>query len=315
MRYIFIVNNTAGGGKKTVELIPQIDAYFHEKGGNYEIVYTKCAGDATRIAREYAQTGEAMRIYSCGGDGTLHEVVNGVAGYKNVELGCFPCGTGNDYVASFAEAKEFMDIKGQIDGCAVEVDLLLTEGIYSINQCSMGFDAAVADNVRLFKSKPLISGSMAYILSVLYTFCGRMGSHLSIQMDDGEVMEGEYMFAVAAKGKFYGGGMKSAPESDPTNRKINFVIVRGLKRHEFLGLFPKYIKGNHLPYTDFVWTGFGSKMRVKAKKPLPVMLDGEVIVSQDITTEIVPKGVNFILPSRVAAKSADPVKRPAAAKR
>ena len=70
MRYIFIVNNTAGGGKKTVELIPQIDAYFHEKGGNYEIVYTKCAGDATRIAREYAQTGETMRIYACGGDGT-----------------------------------------------------------------------------------------------------------------------------------------------------------------------------------------------------------------------------------------------------
>lgn len=314
MRYIFIVNNTAGGGKKTVELIPQIDAYFHEKGGNYEIVATKCPGDATRIAREYAQTGEAMRIYACGGDGTLHEVVNGVAGYKNVELGCFPCGTGNDYVASFAEAKEFMDIKGQVEGSAVEVDLLLTEGIYSINQCSMGFDAAVADNVRLFKSKPFISGSMAYILSVLYTFCSRMGSHLAIQIDDGEVIEGEYMFAVAAKGNYYGGGMKSAPESSPMNRKINFVLVKAVKRHEFLGLFPRYIKGTHLSYTEIVSSSFGSKMRVTAKKPLPVMLDGEVIVSQDITTEIVPKGVNFILPARVAAKSDAPAVRPTAVK-
>ncbi len=314
MRYIFIVNNAAGGGKKTVELIPQIDAFFHEKGGSYEIVSTKCPGDATRIAREYAGTGEALRIYACGGDGTLHEVVNGVAGCKNVELGCFPCGTGNDYVASFAEAKEFMDIKGQIEGSAVEVDLLLTEGIYSINQCSMGFDAAVADNVRIFKSKPLISGSMAYLLSVFYTFCSKMGSHLTIQIDDGDKIEGEYMFAVAAKGNYYGGGMKSAPESSPMNRKINFVLVRAVKRHEFLGLLPKYIKGTHLSYTEIVSSSFGSKMRVTAKKPLPVVLDGEIIVSQDITTEIVPKGINFILPSRVAVKSDAPATRPTAVK-
>ncbi len=315
MRHIFIVNNTAGGGKKTVELIPNIDSYFHEKGGNYEIVATKSAGDATRIAREYAQTGEELRIYACGGDGTLHEVVNGVAGYKNVELGCFPCGTGNDYVASFAKAEEFMDVEGQVKGCAVEVDLMLTEGIYSVNQCSMGFDAAVADNVRIFKSKPMISGSMAYILSVLYTFCGKMHNHLTIQIDDREPIEGEYMFAIAAKGNFHGGGMKSAPEANPTSRSINFVLVKGVKRHEFFALFPKYIKGTHLVYDELVKSDFGRKMRVTAKKPLPVTLDGEIIVSQDITTEIVSKGLKFVLPARVAAKSAERVARPAALKR
>ena len=148
MRHVFIVNHVAGHGKESLQLIPKIDAYFHEKGGAYEIVPTRCPGDAARIAKEYARTGEALRLYACGGDGTLHEVVNGAAGFGNVEVGCFPCGSGNDYVASFGKAEEFLDVAGQVEGSAVEVDLMLTEGIYSVNQCSMGFDAAVADNAE-----------------------------------------------------------------------------------------------------------------------------------------------------------------------
>lgn len=301
MRYIFIVNNTAGGGRKTVELIPRIDAYFHQNGGSYEIVATKCPGDATRIARECAQTGERLRLYACGGDGTLHEAVNGVVGYNNVELGCFPCGTGNDYVATFGSRDDFLDVKGQIEGSSVEVDLMLTEGIYSINQCSIGFDAAVADNVRRFKAKPLVSGSMAYILSVFYTLFGKIGNELTICIDDREKIQGEYLFAISAKGKYQGGGIRCAPQAHPMNRILNFMLVKSVKRGRFLRLFPKYIKGDHLAVSDVVTSTFGKTMRVTANRPLPVVLDGEILVSQDITTQVVPKALRFILPASVAA--------------
>lgn len=305
MMHVFIVNNTAGGGKATMALIPQIEAYFAQNGGHYEIESTSCKGDATNIARRYASTGESVRIYACGGDGTLHEVVNGVAGYKNVEVGVFPCGTGNDYVATFGDKADFMDIDGQIKGSSIEVDLICTDGIYSVNQCSMGFDAAVADNVSRFKQKPLVSGSMAYILSVLYTLAGKMGNELTITVDDNEPITGQFLFAISAKGKYHGGGMMSAPEAKPDSRFLNFMIVRAITRRRLVSLLPKYIKGQHLgpEFKDIVINTYGKKMKVVAKKPLPVTLDGEIIITEEMTSEIVQKGMRFILPGKVAAKN------------
>lgn len=305
MKHIFIVNNTAGGGKSTMPLIPQIEAYFANNGGEYEIVPTTCKGDATHIAKRYASTGEPVRIYACGGDGTLHEVVNGVVGYKNAEVGVFPCGTGNDYVSTFGDRADFMDVEGQIKGSSIEVDLICTDGMYSINQCSMGFDAAVADNVGKFKKKPLVSGSMAYILATLYTLVNPLGNELTITVDDKETYTGRFLFAISAKGKYHGGGMMSAPEAKPDSRSLNFVIVRTLSRARLLSLLPKYIKGEHLSpkYSDIITSTYGKKMNIVAKKPLPVTLDGEIIITEEMTSEIVQKGMNFILPRKVAAKN------------
>ena len=65
MKNVFIVNNTAGGGKFTVSLLPQIESYFCDNGGEYIIEPTRCVGHATEIARKYAQLGEPVRIYAC----------------------------------------------------------------------------------------------------------------------------------------------------------------------------------------------------------------------------------------------------------
>lgn len=82
MQHIFIVNNAAGRGDVVKRLLPQIRDYFSKHGGDYRIEFTRYKGDATEIARRYALTGEPVRIYSCGGDGTLNEVVNGIVGVK-----------------------------------------------------------------------------------------------------------------------------------------------------------------------------------------------------------------------------------------
>lgn len=299
MKHVFIVNSAAGGGKTTLPLIPKIDAYFAEHGGDYEIVQTKGPGDATEIARGYALSGQPVRIYSCGGDGTLHETVNGAAGCKNVEVGVFPCGTGNDYAANFGDKKPFMDIDAQVKGGSIEVDLICTDGIYSVNQCSMGFDGAVADNVRRFKKKPLISGSMAYLLSVIYTLAGKIANPMTITLDGERVLEGGFMFAIAAKGRYQGGGMMSAPDAKPDSRSLNFMIVRQVTRRRLLKLLPKYIKGRHTRYTDIVINTFGREMKVVARRPLPVTLDGEIIITQEMTCRIAPKALRFIVPAGV----------------
>ncbi len=313
MKHLFIVNNTAGGGKRTMPLIPKIEAYFAGKRLDYEVVSTTRRGEATEIARDAAAKGEPIRIYACGGDGTLHEVVNGVACCDNVELGVFPCGTGNDYVATFGEKDGFMNIDAQIEGGSVEVDLICTEGMYSINQCSMGFDAAVADNVHMFKKKPLISGSMAYLLAVLYTVAGKIGNKLTITIDDKQTITGRFLFAIAAKGKYHGGGMMSAPDANPMSRSLNFMIVREVKKRQFATLLPKYMKGQHAGLTDIVTNLFGHKINIVAERPLPVTLDGEIVYTEEITSELVPRGLKFIIPTTVAIKNMEKSSRPVVA--
>lgn len=302
MKNLFIINNTAGGGRQTVELLPEIEAYFAANGGDYAIEFTRGSGDATVIARRYAELGEPVRIFACGGDGTLHEVLCGVVGYDNVELGAFPCGTGNDYVATYGDRDRFLSVGDQVGGTAVEVDIIKAGEHYVLNQCSMGFDAAVANNVTHFKGKKLINGSMAYLLAVAKTLFGQMSNHLEIAIDDGEPFEGDFMFAISAKGKYHGGGMMSAPQAWPASRTLNFMIVRKVTKPQLLGLLPKYIKGRHLEIENLVINRFGSKMRVKAERELPVTLDGEIVFAKEFVSELMPAALKFVLPGDLAQR-------------
>lgn len=302
MKNVFIINNTAGGGRQTVELLPEIEAYFAANGGDYAIEFTRGRGDATVIARRYAELGEPVRIYACGGDGTLHEVLGGVVGHDNVEMGAFPCGTGNDYVATFGERERFLSVADQVGGTAVDVDIIKAADQYVLNQCSMGFDAAVANNVTHFKGKKFINGSMAYLLAVAKTLFGKMSNRLQITIDDSETIEGDFMFAISAKGKYHGGGMMSAPTAWPASRNLNFMIVRKVTKPQLLNLLPKYIKGRHLEIKDLVINRFGSKMRVKAEQELPVTLDGEIVFAKEFISELVPSALRFILPGDLAQR-------------
>ena len=133
MQHVFIVNNAAGNGKTTEKLIPEIRKYFAKKGGKYEIEFTKYKGDATVIAKSYAEKGEPVRIYACGGDGTLNEVLNGVVGYDNVEMGIIPCGSGNDFVKYYGGKKVFWNLEELIDAPEEYIDLMRVGNKYAIN--------------------------------------------------------------------------------------------------------------------------------------------------------------------------------------
>lgn len=306
MQHIFIVNNAAGNGKISEKLIPQIRGYFEKNGGNYTIEFTKYKGDATDIARRYAKTGERVRIYSCGGDGTLNETVNGIAGYDNVELGIFPCGSGNDFTASICgeNIEYFLNVKAQTEGDSVRADLLrIDDGPYAINQVSMGFDAKVVDNFARFKNKLNISGKMAYILSVLYTLGGNISNEMSVEIDGIPADKERLLLSIAGNGKFQGGGMMSVPDADPFSREICVMTVKNVPKTRFLRLFPSYMKGEHKKYADIVSMVGCQTVKMTAAKPIPVTYDGEILVTESVTVSVVPEAVKIILPNVEAVKS------------
>ena len=102
MLHLFIINPAAGSRDGTSAYTQQIDSVCQAHGLSYKIAISKKPGDCARIAREYAKTGQELRIYSCGGDGTLNEVVSGMVGFPNAAVTMFAGGSGNDFVRIFS---------------------------------------------------------------------------------------------------------------------------------------------------------------------------------------------------------------------
>ena len=124
MKHLFIVNPAAGNRDHSSSYRERIEKACTEKGLDYAIAISQCPGDCTRIAREAAQTGEEYRLYACGGDGTLNEVVAGAAGYDNVAVTVFSGGSGNDFVKLFSDPKAFFDLEKLLDAEETLFDMI-----------------------------------------------------------------------------------------------------------------------------------------------------------------------------------------------
>ena len=150
MRHVFILNPVAGKTKSALALRGRIDAYFARHSElEYSIRLTDGVGSATRIATEECEKDDAVRLYACGGDGTLQETANGIPlGRSDVELAVIPCGSGNDYVRTYGKAEEFLDLENLIGGEAIAVDAVDCGGLISLNIASIGLDASVGKQMQ-----------------------------------------------------------------------------------------------------------------------------------------------------------------------
>lgn len=301
MKYVFIVNPTAGKGNKQDGFVTAVDDYFAQNGGEYEVYYTSDKGDAMAYSNALAKTGEELRIYACGGEGTAFEVLNGVYGYKNVSLGVVPCGSANDFISYFSDKELFMDVASLIDGEELEIDIIKAGNCYAMNSCSIGMDAMVASHISKFKKWPLVSGKMAYVLALLYTFFSRLGVKLKINIDNGkQTIEQKSLFAVVANAPYYGGGFYPTPSAEPFDQKLDFSVISTVSRPRILSLLKDYRAGTHVGY-DFCKIGTALKVEVEADREVPINMDGEIIYSDHAEFEIIKKGQKLILPKTISA--------------
>ena len=138
MKHLFIINPAAGSRDRTADYTAKIQAAFADREEAYEIKVSGAPGDCEKLTRQAAETGEEYRIYACGGDGTLNEVVQGAAGYTNVAITAFSGGSGNDFTKLFDDPKAFFDIDRLLNAEEVSFDLIRCNGDYSLNICSVG---------------------------------------------------------------------------------------------------------------------------------------------------------------------------------
>ena len=295
MRHLFIVNPVAGKGK-TLGLIPEIELYCESNNYEYEIIITKYPGHATEIAKVNS-TDQTMRIYSVGGDGTLNEVLNGMAG-SCCSLAVIPSGSGNDFIKSIVgENPPKNIIKSTIEGVERLIDYARVNDKYFINIASVGFDAEVAYQSSHFKKLPLITGKMAYILAIFSSIIACRNHPMEIKVDD-RVISGKTLLAAVGNGNYYGGGMLALPDARVDDGLYDICHVDAQKRLRILMLFPKFMKGQHASIKG-VHFYRGKKVEITVSKPIPMNLDGEIILERKASFEIFPKSLRFIVPAKI----------------
>ena len=183
MKHLFIINPAAGSRNQTESYRKKIADACEKRGLEYSIEVSGAPGQCREIARRAAQTGEAYRIYACGGDGTMNEIVGGVAGFENVAVTMFAGGSGNDFIRIFDEPEAFRNLERLLDAEEVTFDLIRVNEDYSLNICSVGLDARIGTDVSNYKRLPFLHGFKAYAASTVVNVIKGIAEHYVVEID------------------------------------------------------------------------------------------------------------------------------------
>ena len=298
MKHVFVINPVAGTGKYQVDLERKINEYFKERPEDYEIYITKAIGDSVEFVKKKAEDNVPYTIYACGGDGTLHEVVNEAIKYKHLVVGIIPCGSGNDFVKCFDNTENFFDIDAQVNGEAQNVDITKVNDLYSMSVCNVGFDADAAFLLHKFKWIPFISGSTKYYLAVLNALMKKLGKNLRYELDD-DVLEGCYAVSVVANGSYYGGGYKCAPYASINDGMLDICTVDKISRLKVLDLIGGYKKGEHVvgeKTKDICNYRRSKKVVVTSNEKIYMCIDGEQLIADKVTLEVMEGALRVNVP-------------------
>ena len=182
MKHLFIINPAAGSRDQTESYRKKIIESCEARDLDYTIAVSAAPGNCAALAKQAAQTGEDYRIYACGGDGTLNEVVSGVAGFDNVAVTAYVGGSGNDFVRLFSEPEAFRDLDRLLDAEETAFDLIRCNDDYSLNICSVGLDARIGTDVSHYKRLPLLSGFRAYAVSTVINVLRSISEHYVVEV-------------------------------------------------------------------------------------------------------------------------------------
>lgn len=237
-----------------------------------------------------------------GGDGTVNEVVNGMAmSDARAELAVIPRGTGVDFARSF-------DIPAKLDdalrvasaGRMRVIDLGLAtyrswggadESSYFVNVASAGMSGAIAKRVNESKSR---LAKASYFLATFSVFARWQASEVRVSVDD-EAREGRMRDVVVANCRYFGAGMKICPDAEPDDGRFDALLIGDVTKTDLVLTLPKIYRGTHLPHPKAELLR-GSVVTVEAEVPLPIQLDGEQPGTTPVRFELVPKTLRLRVP-------------------
>jgi len=301
MKHLFIINPVAGGRNNRLEDTKKTVKEFTESLEEpSEIYITQGTMDACNKIIKEAESEENLRVYACGGDGTLNECANGAANRKNVAVTHFPCGTGNDFLKTFGKdnVSMFRDLQALSTGTIRELDLIDCNGRYGINICSVGIDARIGTDVHKYSNIPIIGGATGYVVSMIVNVIKGVTQKFKITTDEINI-DKKITLACICNGRFYGGGFNPMPHAMPDDGILDCLIVEPVSRFKVAELVGRYAKGRFSEFPNVFTHLRGRGMNIEADREFVVNVDGEAVYAKKMNFKLVPKGINFIFPAKM----------------
>jgi len=232
-----------------------------------------------------------------GGDGTVNEIVQGLAGRDGVELAVIPRGTGWDFVRTYGIPRKLEDaVAVARDGYAREIDLGRAayrggESLFA-NIASVGMSGAIAR--RTNETSKALGGKVSYAWATLSVFARWQNDVVRVRVGD-ESRSARMHDVVVANGRYFGGGMKICPEAEPDDGLFDVLLIGDLTKRDLMLTMPKTYRGKHLPHPKAEVLR-GAVVEVDADEPLPVELDGEQPGTTPVRFEVVPRALRLRVP-------------------
>jgi diacylglycerol kinase (ATP) len=297
-QFFAIVNPAAGGGRSAKLAGPAL-AGLREKGLKIDVLASTGPGHAVELAREAYEQGY-RRFIAVGGDGTAHEILNGVyeraRGKDRIALGFLQLGTGNSFLRDFTKDGANASLEALVEGRKRAVDLIRlthTKGeVYSFNLLSLGFTADVGSLTNRY-FKPF--GYLGYLLGVFVRVVQLRRRAFRLRCDeDKDWDESRCLFLSFSNSRFTGGTMLIAPQADPTDGLIEFVRWGPIGRVGLLRMLPRLYDGTHLEHP------LASRRAVRhiefgVKAPLDVLIDGEIATLECLSLDVIPAAVDIYI--------------------
>jgi diacylglycerol kinase (ATP) len=297
---VFLVNPASGNGA-TGKRWPELQRRASALGLEGETLFSERPGHLIELARD-AVDGGATLVVAVGGDGTLNEVVNGVA-ERDVDLATIPLGTGMDFGRTYRIPTKFDDaVRVALEGDVRTIDAGRvtyrtwageTAERYFANVSSVGMSGAVAQ--RANGMSKALGGKATFFYALTRVFLEWQNTEVTVLLDDAE-RHGRMHDVIVANGVWHGGGMKLAPDAAPDDGQFDVVLIGDVSKVDFLTTAPKIYKGRHVHHPK-VEVLRSKRVQVDAPVQLPIELEGEQVGTTPAMFEVVPAALRVRVPS------------------
>lgn len=294
--YCFIVNSVAGNGRAYKTWF-QIEKILKEKNLHYCVHFTKKAKHATEIVQEHVSKKDADVIIVVGGDGTVHEVINGLVG-STIPLGIIPAGSGNDFCRAMDIPTRFDQALERIfknEQTIIDIGCINTN--YFVTVVGVGFDGQVAQTTNRSKYKKALNvirlGGFSYIIGVLKVLSFYKPTNVDLKINKNKLTFSNVWLIAVANSPFYARGMLICPQAKSNDGVFDICIVQGISRWELLRIFPSVFKGKHITHPSIKMLK-ANEIEILSDSPMIAHGDGEIIAETPIKISVQPNTLNVL---------------------
>ena len=298
MKHLCIINPKAGQVSGRIdEILDMIKGFFSRNPGMENIIHvTRYKRDASGFVMRYVRnTSEIVRVYVFGGGGTLFEVINGVAGFPNVQVAYYPLGKDNDLLTGFAKNshRAFKSVRNLSLFPAIPIDTILAGNHYFVTNALIGIEAdSYIQGRKLSKRLKLPVTTCYYICAFYYAFTKKLIKHYRIEID-GEELNDEYIgiCIMNVPGNAMG---TPAPESCINDGFMDVYIIKQMPKNLVIKIMKDYCNGKHNNWPQYIYYYRCKKLKISSVKDMTFVPDGEVFYNRELDLEIQPASINFV---------------------